>query len=150
MGPDGKPMGIPNIPITPAAPQISGSTGFNVPPPAAPPPYSYNSVPVAQPYNQVCRQLTFNYWSFECLEKFIIKIRCIFIYRYRLIGQIKLVLFLLNHLHSWKECDTPTEFLPLEVWILWEDEKTESQHPKRILLRLVRINHIGRWYNTRE
>lgn len=51
MGPDGRPMGIPNV--TPAAPQISGNAGFNVPPPSAPPPYAYNSVSAGQPYNQV-------------------------------------------------------------------------------------------------
>ncbi|XP_051164145.1 arginine/serine-rich protein PNISR isoform X2 [Leptopilina boulardi] len=56
IGPDGKPTGISNTPVAPAAPQISGN--FNVPPPSASSPYVYNSVTNAQTYNQVS-----SYWS---------------------------------------------------------------------------------------
>ncbi|KAL0116952.1 hypothetical protein PUN28_010079 [Cardiocondyla obscurior] len=54
---DGKPIGLPTVPVIPPAPTISTTTDFNTPPPA-PSLYSYNSVPPGQPYNQVP-----NYWS---------------------------------------------------------------------------------------
>ncbi|KYN28999.1 Splicing factor, arginine/serine-rich 18 [Trachymyrmex cornetzi] len=57
--PDGKPIGLPAVPVIPPAPTISTTTDFNTPPPA-PSLYSYNSVPPGQPYNQVS-----NYWSGE-------------------------------------------------------------------------------------
>ena len=60
MGPDGRPMGIPNVPVTPSTPQISGNAGFNVPPPTVPPPYAYNSVSAGQPYSQVSLRLRFS------------------------------------------------------------------------------------------
>lgn len=52
MGPDGRPMGLPSVPLVPPAPNISGGGNFNVPPPAPPPPY-FNSGPAGQQYNQV-------------------------------------------------------------------------------------------------
>ncbi|KAG7210304.1 hypothetical protein KM043_011845 [Ampulex compressa] len=58
MGSDGKPMGIPTVPVIPPAPTISTTTEFSVQPPAAASLYSYNSVPPAQSYNQVN-----SYWS---------------------------------------------------------------------------------------
>ncbi|XP_078039422.1 uncharacterized protein LOC144471343 isoform X1 [Augochlora pura] len=60
IGSDGKPMGIPTVPVIPPAPTISTTSEFNVPPPAAPALYSYNSVPPTQPYSQVS-----SYWSGE-------------------------------------------------------------------------------------
>ncbi|XP_076293898.1 uncharacterized protein LOC143215561 isoform X2 [Lasioglossum baleicum] len=60
IGSDGKPMGIPTVPVIPPAPTISTTSEFNVPPPAAPALYSYNSVPPTQPYSQVN-----SYWSGE-------------------------------------------------------------------------------------
>ncbi|EZA49941.1 Splicing factor, arginine/serine-rich [Ooceraea biroi] len=60
IGPDGKPVGLPTVPVIPPVPTISTTTDFNTPPPAAPSLYSYNSVPPAQSYNQVT-----NYWSGE-------------------------------------------------------------------------------------
>ncbi|KYM75379.1 Splicing factor, arginine/serine-rich 18 [Atta colombica] len=57
--PDGKPIGLPAVPVIPPAPTISTTTDFNTPPPA-PSLYSYNSMPPGQPYNQVS-----NYWSGE-------------------------------------------------------------------------------------
>lgn len=53
MGPDGKPMGIPNVPVIPPSSTIPPAPDFNVPPPSVPAPYSYSSVPSSQPYNQV-------------------------------------------------------------------------------------------------
>ncbi|EFN61795.1 Splicing factor, arginine/serine-rich 18 [Camponotus floridanus] len=59
IGPDGKPIGLPTMPVIPPAPTISTTTDFNAPPPAAPSLYSYNSsLSPAQSYNQVT-----NYWS---------------------------------------------------------------------------------------
>lgn len=52
VGPDGKPIGLPAVPVIPPAPSISTTTDFNTPPPA-PSMYSYNSVSPAQSYNQV-------------------------------------------------------------------------------------------------
>ncbi|XP_047356878.1 arginine/serine-rich protein PNISR isoform X2 [Vespa velutina] len=61
IGPDGKPVGVPTLPIIPPGPTIS-TTEFNVPPPVTPSLYSYNSAPPsAQPYNQ---QVS-NFWSGE-------------------------------------------------------------------------------------
>ncbi|KAG9431888.1 Splicing factor, arginine/serine-rich [Apis mellifera carnica] len=60
IGSDGKPMGIPTVPVIPPAPTISTTSEFSVPPPATPSLYSYNSVPPTQPYSQVT-----NYWSGE-------------------------------------------------------------------------------------
>ncbi|EFN80678.1 Splicing factor, arginine/serine-rich 18 [Harpegnathos saltator] len=60
VGPDGKPIGLPAVPVIPPAPTISTTTDFNTPPPA-PSMYSYNSVSPAQSYNQV----TNAYWSGE-------------------------------------------------------------------------------------
>ncbi|KOC70300.1 hypothetical protein WH47_02803 [Habropoda laboriosa] len=60
IGSDGKPMGIPTVPVIPPAPTISTTSEFSVPPPAAPSLYSYNSVPPTQPYSQVT-----SYWSGE-------------------------------------------------------------------------------------
>ncbi|XP_014468916.1 PREDICTED: arginine/serine-rich protein PNISR-like isoform X2 [Dinoponera quadriceps] len=60
VGPDGKPIGLPAVPVVPPAPAISTTTDFNTPPPA-PSMYSYNSVSPAQSYNQV----TNAYWSGE-------------------------------------------------------------------------------------
>lgn len=51
VGPDGKPVGVPTLPIIPPGPTIS-TTEFNVPPPVTPSLYSYNSAPPSQPYNQ--------------------------------------------------------------------------------------------------
>lgn len=53
IGPDGKPMGLPAVPVIPPAPVISTTTDFTAPPPAAPSLYSYNSVQPTQSYNQV-------------------------------------------------------------------------------------------------
>lgn len=53
IGSDGKPMGIPTVPVIPPAPTISTTSEFSVPPPATPSLYSYNSVPPTQPYSQV-------------------------------------------------------------------------------------------------
>ncbi|KAG8040121.1 hypothetical protein G9C98_000691, partial [Cotesia typhae] len=56
LGPDGKPMGIPGVPVPPA-PTITTRTGFSVPPPA--PGYSYNSVtPTSGNFNSVS-----GYWD---------------------------------------------------------------------------------------
>lgn len=60
IGPDGKPAGVPTLPIIPPGPTIS-TTEFNVPPPVTPSLYSYNSAPPSQPYNQ---QVS-NFWSGE-------------------------------------------------------------------------------------
>ncbi|KOX76138.1 Arginine/serine-rich protein PNISR [Melipona quadrifasciata] len=60
IGSDGKPMGIPTVPVIPPAPTISTTSEFSVPPPATPSLYSYNSVPPTQPYSQVT-----SYWSGE-------------------------------------------------------------------------------------
>ncbi|OAD59170.1 Arginine/serine-rich protein PNISR [Eufriesea mexicana] len=60
IGSDGKPMGIPTVPVIPPAPTISTTSEFSVPPPTTPSLYSYNSVPPTQPYSQVT-----SYWSGE-------------------------------------------------------------------------------------
>lgn len=67
IGPDGKPTGISNTPVAPAAPQISGN--FNVPPPSASSPYVYNSVTNAQTYNQVIVEKKKSKF-FHSIEKF--------------------------------------------------------------------------------
>lgn len=59
IGPDGKPVGMANVPVAPSAPQISGNVPFNVPPPSSSSPYVYNSVSNTQSYNQVCKQINF-------------------------------------------------------------------------------------------
>lgn len=61
---DGKPVGLPAVPVIPPAPTISTTTDFNTPPPA-PSLYSYNSVPPGQSYNQVKNERKWNLCNLE-------------------------------------------------------------------------------------